>query len=182
MAGRARRLGRPPASSSTDTRNRILDSARRCFAEFGYEASTNKVLAREAGLTTGAIYHYFGSKRDLYAAVYETVQTVVYQRFDDAAAPERTFTGKLLAVLDTALELNREDPTLAGFLERQFRADKINIAELGNMVPQLHIHVIARFESDAAWPKPVWGVAPAAPYEADALTERLAALRSAFSG
>ncbi len=40
---------------------------------------------------------------------------------------------------------------------------KINVAALGNMVPQLHIHVIARFEDDAAWPKPVWGVAPGSP-------------------
>ncbi len=36
------------------------------------------------------------------------------------------------------------------------KADKINVAALGNMVPQLHIHVIARFENDPAWPNPVW--------------------------
>jgi diadenosine tetraphosphate (Ap4A) HIT family hydrolase len=44
-------------------------------------------------------------------------------------------------------------------------ADKMNVAALGNMVPQLHIHIIARFESDAAWPGPVWGAFPAIPYE-----------------
>ncbi|WP_262693345.1 HIT domain-containing protein [Kordiimonas aquimaris] len=44
-------------------------------------------------------------------------------------------------------------------------ADKMNVAALGNMVPQLHVHVIARFETDAAWPGPVWGVVPAIPYE-----------------
>ena len=43
--------------------------------------------------------------------------------------------------------------------------DKLNIAALGNAVPQLHVHVIARFRTDAAWPKPVWGVAPPRPYE-----------------
>ena len=42
--------------------------------------------------------------------------------------------------------------------------DKLNIAALGNQVPQLHVHVIARQHSDAAWPKPVWGVAPPATY------------------
>lgn len=42
---------------------------------------------------------------------------------------------------------------------------KINVAALGNMVPQLHIHVIARFNSDIAWPKPVWGAHPALPFE-----------------
>lgn len=44
-------------------------------------------------------------------------------------------------------------------------ANKMNVAALGNMVPQLHVHIIARYETDAAWPGPVWGVVPAAPYE-----------------
>ncbi len=66
-------------------------------------------------------------------------------------------------------------------LEQLFQPIKINVAALGNMVPQLHIHVIARFEDDPAWPKPVWGVAPAESYGAEALGERLAALRGAFA-
>ena len=67
-------------------------------------------------------------------------------------------------------------------LETLFEPVKLNVAALGNQVPQLHIHVIARFEDDPAWPKPVWGVAPAVPYEAGALAERLEALRGAFAG
>jgi diadenosine tetraphosphate (Ap4A) HIT family hydrolase len=43
-------------------------------------------------------------------------------------------------------------------------ANKINVATLGNVVPQLHVHVIARFQTDAAWPAPVWGVGVAEPY------------------
>ena len=58
-------------------------------------------------------------------------------------------------------------------LESTFAPDKINVAALGNQVFQLHIHVIARFTSDAAWPKPVWGVTPHDPYSAQALEERL---------
>jgi len=54
-----------------------------------------------------------------------------------------------------------------------YKPDKINVAALGNMVPQLHIHVIARFTDDVAWPKPVWGVAPAEPYMPEALEARL---------
>ena len=46
---------------------------------------------------------------------------------------------------------------LAAELERVTGADKINIGALGNMVPQLHIHIIARFEGDPCWPGPVWG-------------------------
>ena len=43
--------------------------------------------------------------------------------------------------------------------------DKLNIAAIGNVVSQLHVHIVARRRSDRAWPKPVWGVKPSAPYE-----------------
>jgi diadenosine tetraphosphate (Ap4A) HIT family hydrolase len=57
-------------------------------------------------------------------------------------------------------------------------AKKINTAALGNMVSQLHVHVIARFDDDAAWPGPVWGVGKAAPYTPEEAAARLAALRA----
>lgn len=60
--------------------------------------------------------------------------------------------------------LMREITFTAERLETLFQADKMNVAALGNMVPQLHVHVIARFECDAAWPGPVWGAVPAKPY------------------
>jgi diadenosine tetraphosphate (Ap4A) HIT family hydrolase len=56
--------------------------------------------------------------------------------------------------------------------------DKLNVAALGNMVRQLHVHVVARRTMDPAWPKPVWGALPAKPYapgEAEALAAALAA-------
>ena len=56
--------------------------------------------------------------------------------------------------------------------------DKLNIAALGNMVAQLHVHVIARTKGDAAWPKPVWGAAEPRAYEAAALAGMLATLRA----
>lgn len=55
--------------------------------------------------------------------------------------------------------------------------DKINVAALGNVVPQLHVHVIARGRSDPAWPKPVWGAVPPRAYSESALQSRLADLR-----
>jgi len=58
--------------------------------------------------------------------------------------------------------------------------DKMNVAALGNMVPQLHIHIIARFTTDAAWPGPVWGVGEAEAYDEAALAETLATLRNAL--
>jgi diadenosine tetraphosphate (Ap4A) HIT family hydrolase len=57
------------------------------------------------------------------------------------------------------------------------QADKMNIATLGNQVPQLHIHIIARFEKDAAWPNPVWGVGTAQPYQRQELTDIIATLQ-----
>jgi AcrR family transcriptional regulator len=110
------RLGRPPSTNSADTKRRILDTARAAFAIRGYEASTNRTLGADAGITAGALYHYFGSKFDLYLAVYHDVQERVYKRFNDAVAREATFRDQLEAVLDTAQRMNIEDPTLAQFL------------------------------------------------------------------
>ena len=59
--------------------------------------------------------------------------------------------------------------------------DKMNVAALGNMVPQLHIHVIARFTDDPAWPGPIWGKVPAEPYDDAALAATVERLRLAFS-
>lgn len=76
------------------------------------------------------------------------------------------------------LQLWREIDIASQALRSLFLPDKLNIAALGNMVGQLHVHVIARFKDDAAWPKPVWGAQPAKPYAAAAITERIDALRA----
>ena len=62
-------------------------------------------------------------------------------------------------------QLVREVTHVARALRELTACDKLNIAALGNVVTQLHVHVIARFRHDAAWPKPVWGAAPAKGYE-----------------
>jgi diadenosine tetraphosphate (Ap4A) HIT family hydrolase len=54
---------------------------------------------------------------------------------------------------------------------------KINLGALGNLVPQFHLHVVARFQDDARWPQPVWGAGPAQPYAVDAAAVRAAELR-----
>lgn len=58
-----------------------------------------------------------------------------------------------------------ESSTLAQTLSTAFRADKINIAAIGNLVPQLHVHHVVRYKNDIAWPAPVWGYADAVPYD-----------------
>lgn len=66
-------------------------------------------------------------------------------------------------------------------LKATFAPDKLNVAALGNLVPQLHVHVNARFRDDIAWPRPVWGAAHARPYPPEALVARVAALRAALA-
>lgn len=58
-------------------------------------------------------------------------------------------------------QLIKESSLLAGQLAAHFKADKMNIAALGNVVPQLHIHHIVRYANDPAWPAPIWGRNPA---------------------
>ena len=71
----------------------------------------------------------------------------------------------------------RETLLLAELLKDTFKADKMNVATLGNVVSQLHMHVIVRRRSDAAWPAPVWGRQPAVPYSAEQIKEVRAKLR-----
>ena len=59
----------------------------------------------------------------------------------------------------------RESNLLQRFLTEKLSAEKLNVAALGNVVPQLHVHHIGRFASDAAWPGPVWGKFPPEPYQ-----------------
>ncbi|MBI5888460.1 MAG: HIT family protein [Deltaproteobacteria bacterium] len=61
-----------------------------------------------------------------------------------------------------------------------FKPDKINIGALGNLVPQLHVHVIGRFKTDRAWPGPVWGTGAMQPYPPEELDKTILTLRSAF--
>ncbi|MGM0569627.1 HIT domain-containing protein [Marinobacter sp.] len=61
-------------------------------------------------------------------------------------------------------QLVRESSALGRSMMEIFAGDKLNVAALGNMVPQLHLHHIVRHEGDLAWPGPVWGVQPAVPY------------------
>lgn len=65
-------------------------------------------------------------------------------------------------------------------IEKLYRPDKINIGALGNIVPQLHIHVVGRNKKDRAWPGPVWGSGAPVPYSKDALKAALESLRKAF--
>ncbi len=74
-----------------------------------------------------------------------------------------------------------ESDLVSRILTTVFAAEKLNVAALGNMVPQLHVHHIARYRADVAWPKPVWGQFPAKPYSDEALQSRCEQLVKALS-
>lgn len=71
-----------------------------------------------------------------------------------------------------------ESAALSEGMMELFRGDKMNVAALGNMVPQLHLHHIVRYQGDPAWPGPVWGKQPPVPYTDDQLVNVKAKLQS----
>jgi diadenosine tetraphosphate (Ap4A) HIT family hydrolase len=85
--------------------------------------------------------------------------------YDDLSSEDRKILGDEVAAVSSVIK-------------RRFDAFKTNVAMLGNMVPQLHCHVIGRFKDDPAWPGPVWGVGTSEPYDEEAGRDRLAALRA----
>ena len=74
-------------------------------------------------------------------------------------------------------QLMTEITRVARALKSVTACDKINIAALGNIVPQLHVHVIARRKTDASWPRPVWGVVPPLDHDPTELANFTAAIR-----
>ena len=74
-------------------------------------------------------------------------------------------------------QLMTEVSRVARALKDITKCDKLNIAALGNAVPQLHVHIIARRTSDAAWPRPVWGVAAPLAHDAEEVQNFISALR-----
>lgn len=69
----------------------------------------------------------------------------------DLTADQQTFLMQVIAEISEKMNVT-------------FKADKINVGALGNVVKQLHIHIVARYETDIAWPGPIWGQHPAKPY------------------
>ena len=80
------------------------------------------------------------------------------------------------------LQLIRESCRLSEVMTSIFDADKMNVAALGNVVRQLHVHHIARFTDDPAWPQPIWGKLPAKEYTEEAFAERSKRLQNALVG
>lgn len=80
------------------------------------------------------------------------------------------------------VQLLNESCHLAEVMVDLYTPDKMNVAVLGNRVPQLHVHHVARFETDPAWPGPVWGAAEPKPYADKELRSRVEHLQYALAG
>ncbi|MDO2949402.1 HIT domain-containing protein [Aeromonas simiae] len=79
-------------------------------------------------------------------------------------------------------QLMRESCAVAAVMEASLHPDKINVGALGNLVPQLHLHHVARFACDAAWPGPIWGAKPPQPYSEAQLEPQVALWRERLAG
>jgi diadenosine tetraphosphate (Ap4A) HIT family hydrolase len=95
--------------------------------------------------------------------------------------PRRAGMGEVHQLLEAEqTQLIFESSLVSQALLETARADKINIGALGNLVPQLHWHVVARYKTDACWPGPVWGCGKPVPYGEEDLQTLLTKLRDAL--
>ena len=127
-----------------------------------------QLAADTAAVTDLALCHVLFMDEPAWPWIVLVPRRANIREFIDLPAPERAV-------------LMEEIAQASAVMQRLFRPAKLNVAALGNMVPQLHVHVIARFTDDPAWPRPVWGVQPRQYYAADAKADRLAELKAAFA-
>ena len=99
---------------------------------------------------------------------------VLIPRVEAARELEDLAREDLARLMDETLAAGRAVRSLGA------RVEKLNVGALGNVTPQLHVHVVGRRAGDPAWPGPVWGHSPAEPYEPEALAKAVAAARSAL--
>jgi AcrR family transcriptional regulator len=129
-----RRRGRPPDRRSEETQARILRAARECFSRAGYAQTSLADIARAAGVTPRAIYHYADSKPRLFALAAEQA----YERFVDEIvarvfAHEDT-SGRLHAYVDVFRVLFQEDPSVVAFVSRA-PLEAVRTPELRDVLP-----------------------------------------------
>jgi AcrR family transcriptional regulator len=122
------------------------------FARDGFRATTNRLIADDVGITSGAIYHYVESKAELYAAVYCDTIDQVYTEFEIAAASERHLLDQFSAVLRRACELQVADPSITGFIVAVAQETQRHPDLMALLSPQRgrHSRFFTRLVEDAA--------------------------------
>jgi AcrR family transcriptional regulator len=108
-------VGRPKGANSKERRQKILDAARYCFAEYGYDASSNSEIGRRAGITAGSIYYYFETKRDMFLTAHQEIQDAVMKRCLASIYGEKKLSAALDSLFDELLQIQIEMPTFGKF-------------------------------------------------------------------
>ncbi|MGI8662543.1 MAG: TetR/AcrR family transcriptional regulator [Acidimicrobiales bacterium] len=111
----ARPVGRPRGGDGDETRRHIISAARSCYATYGYAATTNRMIADAAGLTSAAIYHHFGQKHELMLAVHEATEQAYVARIQEAIETVDGFTARAEALLRVIHAVVVEDPEQIAF-------------------------------------------------------------------
>src|SRR5579863_2996387 len=106
-----RGVGRPAGAEVDATRARIVAAARDRFALLGYAATSNRDVAAAAGVTHGTVYHYFKTKRALFAAVVNCAYDAILPRFATIDLPD-SFQGRLDAISTRVAELQETEGSL----------------------------------------------------------------------
>src|SRR5271170_5991887 len=129
IVARAKRLGRPTGSIGEATRRRILLIAMKHIGEYGYAGATFSNIAEEAGVTSGAGYYYFKSKKALVVAVIAEVTAQLLERFERAATRADNLQSQLIAILEETIAVTDEMPYLAAF--------SVSVRVDGRLYPEL---------------------------------------------
>lgn len=108
--------GRPIGSDGRQTQARIIRCARICFGQKGYAATTFTEVGRQAGLSHAALYKYFSSKAEMYAATFNETSAALIERFDLAIAEHGNFKSRITAILRECANIAEADPDVAAFL------------------------------------------------------------------
>jgi AcrR family transcriptional regulator len=118
MAATPSRTASLAARNDGTTRQVIIDAALRAFAMHGFDATTNKMIARGAGVAPGLLYHYFESKEALFAAVYSDITHYRFERSRAVLRSELTFSGKIEALARDLVEMWNENSPYVEFHAR----------------------------------------------------------------
>lgn len=144
-------LGRPVGSSGEQTRRRILEATVRCVGTVGFARATIRDIAREAGMTSGPLYHYFPNKSELIMAAAEYVTAMVKPRFIAATRRPGSIVERLEALLGESDQLIREYPHLAAF-DHAIRVESpqwMNLREATATVYQTVQELVVEIVNDA---------------------------------
>jgi AcrR family transcriptional regulator len=106
------------ASADSTSRQAIIDAATKAFARHGFDATTNKMIAKDAGVAPGLLYHYFDSKEALFAAVYADITRYRYERSSAVLRSQVSFSGKIEALARDLVEMWKHDNPYVEFHAR----------------------------------------------------------------